>query len=213
MAGRQVYLYITDDVIRQLAAGLGVSPGNFFEALKTGPSGITASGICQKALHTADDWRSRGYRFPPYLGYLSLFVVAAGAEGDFASHAYYPRLRRLLGLPDGSMLPSFERMLTLWDDLERWSKEDKKGGLGVFVARFVGKWIHVGVPLAQSLLSVQERKDLPSIFSAAGLDPGSMLADSVLRKAVQAHGADYLRPRTLALLSDRAEGDLCDFLI
>ena len=77
--------------------------------------------------------------YPPYVIYLGLFVLAAGLEGDFAPHAYYPRLRMLLGDPPATGgLPSFDRMCVLWEDLESWSVRDRRGELGVFQTRIHG---------------------------------------------------------------------------
>src|SRR5207244_433688 len=89
-------------------------------APSAGRGGAAASGgLCKRALRTCLGWRDRELEVPPYLAYLALFVLAAGREGDFASHAYYPRLWDLLGEPDtGRAPPSFDRMFDLWDDLE-----------------------------------------------------------------------------------------------
>src|SRR5205823_9510154 len=121
----------------------------------------------------AERWRERDLKLPPYVGYLALFVLAAGAEGEFAAHAYYPRLHQLASLPGEGMPPEFDRMLTLWDDLERWSTGDKAGEVGVFIVRRSGKWVNVGLPLGQTMLVEQERKALPGIFAKANLDPTS----------------------------------------
>jgi hypothetical protein len=65
--------------------------------------------------------------------------LAVGVEGDFAPHAYYPRLRTLLGEPSVvGAYPWFDRMLELWDDLERWASSDQAGRLGNFVASIAG---------------------------------------------------------------------------
>src|SRR5262249_26499416 len=117
-AGRQVYLYVTEELIRMLGEGEGLGIADFAAAVKAGPPWPTREGLCQRAMQGLDAWRSRDRQRPPYVGYLALFVLAAGIEGDYAPHAYYPRLRQLVGYPDGSTLPSFDRMLELWDDLE-----------------------------------------------------------------------------------------------
>jgi hypothetical protein len=60
------------------------------------------------------DWRKRNLQYPPYVGYLAFYVLAAGLEGDFARHAYCPRLRTLLDEPPAvGQYPSFDRMLEL----------------------------------------------------------------------------------------------------
>lgn len=214
MAGRPVHLYVTDELLAELGSGFGSSRHGFLESAQVGPSWITRQGLCQKAYQSFKHWRSRKLTYPPYIAYLSLFVLAAGVEGDFAPNAYYPRLRQLIGESPGSTLPSFELMLHLWDDLERWSNQDKQGELGVFNIHIAGQWIHVGLPIAQTILTEHERKELPAVFAAARLDPTSPPPDTELSRLLRFHGTDHLRSRTLALLArPRDESDLYDVLI
>ena len=92
--GLRIFLYVTPDVLGEIA-GSDAAVDDFVTAVKSGPPGTTRQGLCQRALQTFEQWRNRGGAFPPYVGYLALFVLAAGIEGDFAPHAYYPRLRQL----------------------------------------------------------------------------------------------------------------------
>ena len=213
MADRPVYLYVTEELISDLRRGAGEGIEDFAAAVKAGPSWVTREGFCQRAVQALDGWRARGLARPPYLAYLALFVLAAGVEGDFAPHAYYPRLRRLIGEGDGSTLPSFDRMLELWDDLERWSVDDHAGELGLFKARFVGSWIHVGVPISQRILTEDERDGLRTIFWEAGLDPRSLPPDAEMARVLRTHGDGRLRSRTLELLANRQDSDLYKVLI
>jgi len=165
-----MFLYVTPDVLREIG-GSEAAVDDFVTAVKSGPPGTTRQGLCQRALQTFEQWRNRGGLFPPYVGYLAVFVLAAGIEGDFAPHAYYPRLRQLLGeQPAIGQYPSFQRMLTLWDDLERWANEDQKGKLGTFRADIAGNWMYVGLPIAQTILTQHEREGLHCIFADVGLD-------------------------------------------
>lgn len=203
MSGRSVHLYVTNELISELGRSFDGNTSEFVAAAKEGPQWVRADGLCQRALQALDHWRERGLSYPPYVGYLALFVLAAGTEGDFAAHAYYPRLRTLLELPEGGMLPSFNRMLELWDDLERWCIRDLSGAMGIFTVRFVGEWIHVGVPLAQTILTDLERRSMPSIFWEAGFDPTSPPPDAELARALRTCGSGRLRARTLDLLRRR----------
>ncbi len=206
VAGQSVWLYVTDDLIAQLGNRIGGGVAEFVDAVKTGPEWVTARGLCQRALQTAEGWRDRELRYyPPYIGYLGLFVLAAGLEGDFAPHAYYPRLRTLLGDASSDALPSFDRMLELWDDLERWSAHDRSGEFGLFEARIVGGHIHVGLPIAQTILSEHERGALPQMFAEAGLDPTSPPPDDELARILRAQGGNVLRPRTRELVRTRRD--------
>lgn len=214
MAGRPVHLYVTDELLTDLGSRFGSSCEGFLEAVQTGPSGTAHLGLCQKAYQIYKGWRSRKLTYPPYIAYLSLFVLAAGVEGDFAPNAYYPRLRQLIGEEPGSTLPSFDLMRYLWVDLERWSDQDKQGELGVFNVHIAGSWIHVGLPIAQTILTEHERKELPAIFAAARLDPSSPPPDMELVRSLRIYGINHLRPRTLALLARRHdESDIYDVLV
>lgn len=208
-AGQKVYLYVNEEVIADLGALDGVGVEDFVEAIKLGPPWVTRQGMCQKALQSLKNWRARGGDHPPYVGYLALFVLAAGIEGDFSPIAYYPRLRSLLGdEPASGQMPSFDNMWELWFDLESWSNQDKAGALGIFSVSFAfNKWIHIGLPVAQTLLTKSERDALPTIFAKAELDPISPPSDEELAVLLKTHGRDELQHRTLRLLEGVGEDD------
>lgn len=200
-SGQQVYLYVTEDVIVEVGDSLGGGAiDEFIAAVRAGPPGVTRAGHCQRALQVALGWRERGFGYPPYVAYLALFVLAGGHEGEFAPHAYYPRLWELLGEHGTGSPPSFERMVELWDDLERWSTRDRGGELGVFEASIVGGWVHVGLPLAQTVLTEGERAALPKIFAEAQLEPGIPPSNRELYRALVQYGRSILRPRTVRAL-------------
>jgi hypothetical protein len=180
MAGRSVHLYVTEELITDIGQNYGADFLDFIEAIKIGLPGAKRKGLCVKAWETQENWL-RELDYPPYIGYLALFVLAAGIEGDFAAHSYYPRLRTLLGEePTTGQYPSFDRMSQLWEDLEKWSNEDKSGELGIFNSNSVGKRKHIGLPIAQTLLTEKERRALPAIFAAADLDPISYPAEGAI---------------------------------
>jgi hypothetical protein len=215
-AGKRVHLSVVSSVIEDIGPSANDSRDDFVTAIKAGPPWVTRQGICQKALQSMVDWRRRDLQYPPYVGYLAFFVLAAGLEGDFAPHAYYPRLRTLLDEgPAAGQYPSFDRMLELWDDLERWANEDKLGELGQFQTDIAGGWINVGIPVAQVILSEQERQRLNTIFAEAGLDPTSSPSDEQFAALLLARGQHRLRPRTLQLLQTPTQGnaDIRDLLV
>ena len=74
-SGRTVYLYVTQDVIEKI--GGTDSLAGFVDVMKGGPSWATRQGLCQRALQCLDGWRDRSLQYPPYVGYLALFVLAA----------------------------------------------------------------------------------------------------------------------------------------
>ncbi|MBD1937660.1 hypothetical protein [Microcoleus sp. FACHB-68] len=208
MAGSTVYLYVTEELIIELGQTRGADLADFIKAVKTGPIGVHGKGICQKALQSMNDWKYRRGRkgYPLYVGYLALFVLAAGIEEDFAPHAYYPRLRRLLGEEHTSgQYRDFDQMGILWDDLGRWANEDKLGEVGIFNINIAGNWIHVGRPIAQTLLTEEERRSLPYIFASADLDPTAPPSEEVIAFLLVKHGGKYLRNQTLKLLKESSD--------
>lgn len=207
MAGQRVYLYVTEDLLNYLGQPRGADFQDFLEAVKQGPGWATRQGICQKALQSMDVWQYKRRGYPPYIGYLALFVLAAGLDGDFASRSYYPRLRTLLNEPpDTGQYPSFNKMLELWKDLERWSSIDQSGQLGFFNVDAAESWIHVGLPVSQTLLIEAERQVLSRIFVEAGLDATSPPSKPRLASLLLYYGKANLRRRTLQLLSTEENG-------
>lgn len=210
MAGRTVYLYVTEELIEELGKASGAGLQDFIKAVKTGLVGVTGKNICQKALQSLDYWNYRCGRrgYPPYIGYLALFVLAAGIEGDFSSHEYYRRLRKLLcEEPKPGQYPYFNQMWQLWDDLERWSNDDKSGELGIFNINIAGSWVHVGRPISQTLLTEGELKALPVIFAEADLDPTALVSEQVMAQSIAKHGRKHLLPRTLRLVEETSDKD------
>jgi hypothetical protein len=98
-------------------------------------------------------------------------------------------------------------MWKLWEDLEKWSHEDKSGELGIFNSNSVGKRNHIGLPIAQTLLTEKERRALPAIFAAADLDPISYPAEGAIALLLASHGRKQLRKRTLSLLEETRNSD------
>ncbi len=211
-AHRPVHLYVTQELLNEIGRPHGCDSSSFIQQVLVGPGWISDGrlSLCGKAYRTYDGWRNisngQGYSYPPYLGYLALFVFAAGVEGGFAPHAYYPRLRRLLGEPEDTGAPSgFDRMWELWVDLEEWSKSDKDGELGTFNFYFSGGWQHVGLPIGQTLLSEEDRRNLLSLFASHALDPNSPPSDTEVLALLRDSSSGVLQRRTQRLLMDGAD--------
>src|SRR5579862_2683451 len=206
-AGRRVYLHVTRELIAEIGRDEGIAVADFVRSVKGGPPWCSGVPLCLRATEAFVGWRKRKVPskllFPPYIGFLGLFVLAAGLgeEGEFSLQAYYPRLRKLLGDEQSTRpYPYFEEMRELWTDLERWSQGDKHGEIGVFEYPATGRFVNVGVPISQTILTEQERRDLPLIFVDAGLDAGAPPAESYLASILQEFGVGRLRPRTLRIL-------------
>lgn len=205
-SGREVLLYVNNEIINKLGEKTDDDVNDFINAIKEGPAWANSRGICQKALKTYENWHAKGLDYPPYIAYLAFFVLAGGSEGPFAPHAYYPRFWKLLQEPEHSKQPpSFDKMVILWSDLEKWSTKDKHEELGRFVARIRGSWWMVGLPLSQTLLSDEERNHLSNLFDKANLDPTDCPSPEIVPRILQAYGQGLLERRTLRLLEAEEE--------
>lgn len=204
MDGQPIHISVTAQLIKELGAE---SIEQFVHVVKRGPADLVKHdlSLCLKAYHVYEYWlkHRKLYKYPPYFAFLCLFVLAAGIDGDYAAQAYYPRLRALLGEPPTSgTYPSFNLMADLWNDLETWSIKDQRGKLGIFEVRLAGSWVHVGLPIAQVILTEAERKCLSAIFDSAGLDPTSNPSDIQLAWLVRhSDPARCLRNWTKQLLA------------
>jgi hypothetical protein len=206
MKDRRVHLYVTADMIREIGKLSDAGLTDFLAAVQKGPQWVMYGNICERAYECFSGWRRRKLSYPPYLAYLGLFTLAAGLRGDFAGNAYYPRLRKLLGEPVKSgTYPGFSEMQDLWDDLENWTQRDMRGALGIFQSRVTSRFIHVGIPISQTILSEQERLALPSIFADAAIDPASSPSEALLINALIKYGGSRLRPRTRTILEERSK--------
>lgn len=200
-SGREVLLYVNEQLLETLGSEQSASKDDFINAIKIGPSWVTRQGFCQKALQAFTNWRSKQLEYPPYISYLAFFVLAAGTAADFAPHAYYPRLWTLLGeAADKGTPPSFDDMILLWEDLEKWSREDKHETLGRFVSRIRGGWWKVGLPLSQTIISEEDRKNLPRLFDEANLDPTDAPSPEIMARLLSTYGSRIFERKTLRLL-------------
>jgi hypothetical protein len=203
MVGRRVFLNVTAELINEVGNAENVRVPDFIRTVKTGPPWCSGVPLCDRAIEALAGWRRRKLDFPPYICFLALFVLAAGVgeEGEFASQAYYPRLRKLLGEEEAEKpYPHFSDMRLLWADLENWTQRDKDGKLGIFEYPTTGRFVNVGVPISQAILTEQERKLLPAIFADGGIDAGIPPAEPYLVSVLEQFGDGRLRPRTLRIL-------------
>jgi hypothetical protein len=160
-------------------------------------------------LQAFEEWRKKGLDYPPYISYLAFFVLAAVTETDYASYSYYPGFwKRLNQSQDLGTPPYFDRMIALWDDLEKWSTEDKHEEFGRFTTWIRGSWWKVGLPWSQTIISKDEQKHLHAFFEAAGLDPLAPPSPQVMLKLMIYHGSGMFEKRTLRVLNKETGEDI-----
>ncbi len=214
MAGREVILFADEAIINQIGSKYNADINDFINAIKQGLDLTNKRGICQKAYDLYKDWRIKGKKYPPYLAYLILFVLAAGTEADFISNAYYPRLRLLLGEESKSgQYPSFQLMWQLWYDLQTWSIEDRNETVGRFIARVTGERGHVGLPFSQTLITNEERKKLPQFFTDFNFDSTSLPSISTLRSSLLLSTAIQKKTKSLLIQNNEEDKPLIDALL
>lgn len=213
MAGRRVYLYVTDELLDQLGKqdGLG-DAADFRKAIsKRHHWASAANSDCDGVVACIKEWRRQRNRLseddpdkhaPPYLAYLVFFALAAGKKAEgFSANAYYPALNELLGRDSGDgMPPGFAEVDEVWEDLERWANDEQEGRLGTFYAETDTHRSHVVNPITQMLLSEGERRHLPMIFALAGLSPTFPPSDEEVAGGVARYGDPGLRRSTRRLL-------------
>lgn len=202
--GKEVLLFVNEEKIEAIGSVENATVADFVGAMKT-EAESTKGQICKRALQLYESWRKSGCEYPPYIAYLALFVLASTTEGDFDPKAYYPRFWKLINEPGEGTPAWFYETANLWDDLEKWSVEDKKEELGRFRSRIRGKWSHVGRPLSQTLLSEEERKALPGVFFDCGFDPTNIPSEETIKSGLIRQGSKRLRHRTITLLKSQEE--------
>ncbi|SDO58435.1 hypothetical protein SAMN04487897_11751 [Paenibacillus sp. yr247] len=210
MAGRDVLLFVDEHLINELGKSLGQDMQGFISSVIEGPFKVKSDpslSVCQKALRVYENWRDNDLKYPPYLAYLALFVLAGCIDdGYYSPIAYYPKLRKLLGEEEVlGQYPRFDEMYRIWQDLEKWTKEDKFEEFGRFTVKTRGRWRHVGLPLSQSVLSAKEKRSLPLLFHKGGLIPTSPPYYNQLKNMLIEHGQNNLSRKTLRLLYGEEE--------
>ena len=190
-AGERVLLAVTRETIEDIARENDTTFADFIDAVKKGhkiKQNNQRDRICVIARDTYNTWKNQELTYPIYVAYLALFVLAVthGDSDDFSANNYYGRLRNLLdeGNKTGQY-PSFDKMLELWDALERWSKK-KNGNYGEFHCEICGQHIHVGIPIYQVVLPTDDiEKNLPKIFAKMAWDCDSRPTDAEIDHALE----------------------------
>jgi len=106
---------------------------------------------------------------PTFFGVICFFVLAWGEDADLSAANYYGRLNSLLehgGAAESRIgTPQFKSTVALWESLGRWSIRDRVSADwgGRFVVRKFGM-DYIGYPLAQAMLTANERRRLERLF-------------------------------------------------
>ncbi|ORV14880.1 hypothetical protein [Mycobacterium celatum] len=136
---------------------------------------------------------------PPCLAFLAVSVLAAEdmgqSEEKLAAHAYYPRLARRLGMPEGdkSVETQYRKHAEFfWQCLNTWlANHDGNRGLPTAYAL---THRYVGLPMSQALIREGDRRKFPEMFARYGLSPGMQIAPDALTRYLD----DWLKPGSSA---------------
>ncbi len=196
-SGKRVWFSVEKDLINRIAKEHNTDFNQFIESVKKGPEWVNRpkQGLCIKAYDAFKNWRDKKeLKYPPYVSYLALFVLTVhhGSSDDFSDNAYYGRLRDLLKeKPSLGMYPSFDKMSKLWDDLQKWSAEDKNYSWGGFYNDIHGLHFHVGIPRYQVILKTQDRQSLYDVFWKMGWDSDSQPTEAEILRSIQENKVNF----------------------
>lgn len=207
MAQKEVILFVNEELIEKIGKHSGSGLNDFIQSLKEGPDFIRGyeGNICRKAFQTYKIGLTKNFVYPPYIAYLALFVCAATKEG-YNIHAYYPRLQDMVDDHSiSNMSLCFSGIDELWDHLTRWSLVLKAESLGRFRKMRKGNLAHVGLIYSQTVISEDERKKLPLVFSRANLDPTDPPSEETMRTVLFRFAQGILQSQRYDLLREDTE--------
>ena len=123
-------------------------------------------------------------QLPPFVGLLAASVLAGfdmanDPRAGLSAGAYYPRLAKILAVPD---IPNDGRyrLRRWWQLLNKWLDEDLEGSKGRSTARPSGQYTIIGYPLSQCTLRREDRSRLPDFFRWCRLQPGEAVEEDEL---------------------------------
>lgn len=206
---REVFLRVDQDVLDEIGQDIGGDAG-FISAVRAGPrsckrsesfvarnlalvtqrerieflriagpyepekfSKINHSGYVDPGqLDPSYQWKAA----PAYLPYLAMLVRIARVD---ASGGFHSNLRETLCLQEPFGSNQLAQLEAVWKDLEKWTA-NQNGKFGIFRLRRLGGYVHIGVPLAQSILKPADIKCMPTVFRGAGIRPDSDFDDKAI---------------------------------
>jgi len=193
-----------DEILSAAAQALGLDASTFSAELTTSVASLlriqrTDGGMLGWYNDQLRRWR-RAFRRsvsdgaeipgPPVVGVLAVFTMAAEemGSGDTEIHdrAYYPRLYRLLDVPDSEQnrfASAFRNHSeSYWEALASWL-EALDGDRGLPSAYALSHRF-VGLPISQALVREAERKQLARAFEDMGLPAGSTISHGDMEGAL-----------------------------
>lgn len=207
-------LFAVDEQALASASGLGAEQA--CESLAEAVLSVVGARWNVRAVsERVRNWRLAGEDGAhPALPFLALTVLAAyrmGAFEGFAPHKFYVPLRRTLADDDeGTDAPGNYReyVRELWDDLSRWSNEDREGWGGRLTIRDPGVHYGRGLAFQHALVKSYDLTHLDAFFRRIGLQPGEHIEPVELRRALAAWTAGRGEPWARRLQRVASDPDL-----
>lgn len=127
------------------------------------------------------DPRYRGQAAPAYLPYLAMLVRIAAAG---APEGFYKNLRETMGLTEQFGPTQMAMLEAAWSDLERWTI-GCQGRFGLFKLRRLGGYVHIGVPLSQSIVKPADVQRMTLVFNRAEIRPDRELDGNAIARVLR----------------------------
>lgn len=195
-AGQPVYLDMDDAVLADAGKRLGLAPAEMERELCDAVKALLPlydvgtgmfnrfNGMLKSWYHEFDEAISDQELppHPPVVGLMAVFTLAAEQMGDARDaihvNAYYPRLLKLLDVPESDALRFRDAFMKhserYWDALAVWL-EALDGDRGLPTA-YALRQRYIGLPISQALVRHAERKQLLRMFEEMGLPHGTQIS-------------------------------------
>lgn len=208
---RAVYLSLEDHVLDQVALKIAVTrqPEESLYAAVRENLDLEAepAGIFTRFDKAIADWRSQTPdRIPPHIALLAFFsriALRMHEDDHYSATNYTARYITALGLAVDSLQGeraknAYRRVANRYfQHLNTWL-DDHDGRFGISTGYALDSRIHVGLPIAQSLVRDPDRVKLRDLFSYHDLRPGETMSNSDMERLLSdwilsSHVSDLLK--------------------
>lgn len=180
-----VYLDIEGDVEADIAARLGVGPGECLDVIARSVAATMKWNAYDPFLWHASElraWNELGRpEAPPFSALLAVLSLAAErmrADSEYSAQNYYERLFEVLDVTTegrkSALRQQARSVLPFWQALNHWLAENDFE-FGRPTANQINQWAYVGYALSQALVRDADRKRLHGLFADYGLAPKEIL--------------------------------------
>jgi hypothetical protein len=231
-AGKDIFLYMTRNEVLDLGKPYFTNEDpnqiwkDFISAIEKGLPGSNGNIVerAKDAFARRSSLRidSVDINFPPYIAYLTFFVMPLIeiVEGDFNTNNYFSRLN--LFLEKNSIKQKItslhfrdNQINHLWFELSNWAVGKNKSDLGSFIVKPFSNpnWVYVGKMFSQCVLPPALIKKFPEFFLDSGMVPNSFYSKADLKKRLLQFGFAYFNSTVLDLVRKSETNELGESII